>query len=466
MRRGWVFQNKTAATSASAGDLSDKTMSLTATLGALLLSVVLIIGACGESTSETGTDGDDSADTSSDTTAGDTTDGADHSSDHSGEGAHEDTDGTADATDTTDAADHVDTGNDATAETMIDVDSQDQEFVDGVVLTNSLLLSAEDSTTDASNAAALTAGDLFHRVEGGIGFVNDILHIVFDRVADIVHSEPSVRRVRFRRWDGQHNGFTWRFALLRVPNHRRFHYSLKVRPGDAADDAPYKRVMWGAFVRAQGARHRGAGRVHFNFDRMKEVHTDFAWSGRAQVRFRNHGDVRVVNVGVRNVVSPHNDEPLSSIAQYRRGAAGKRHFKFISRAEVFAGDGGRERFSARAKWRRDLGGRIVARVFGADVPGDNDHNRVRIRGCWDADRNWNWVETTPADLAGFPNEGSIDDCVSHYSEELVDVSEPDDVQVDPDTESSWELDDFDVGDELPSENDAAEGSAPSDDEST
>jgi hypothetical protein len=351
--------------------------------------------------------------------------------------------------------------------------TSDSEYDEGVLDVDGLLLS--DGTTDAT---ALTASGLFDFVKNGIGFTNDLLHEVFDRLKTATEGEPAVRKKGFRQWTGTtSDGIEWRFSLNRGKDDEksRFRYGFQVKDpnhdhasttdnandaGDLKPDADgWRRVLWGAFKKEESKR--GIGRIHFNFDRLKKVKTDSQWSGKVEFRFRNHGAKRVVNVGMKKLVTPENSTPINAVAQFAKGEDGKRHFRFSHRKNV-VGDSAsdKEWIAARAKWKIGVGGVLGALVAGGDVE-ENAAGKKRggVRACWGTDQSsdagWLWIDAKPDGFADLTDKGTRDDCVDAFDEDLEEST--DDDSATEVTDSAYELGDFDVGTELPSEADSAEG---------
>ena len=182
---------------------------------------------------------------------------------------------------------------------------------------------------------------------------------------------------------------------------------------------------------------------------LKAIKGDaFRWDGLAHVRFLNLADRRVVGVGLKNVTSPDNDEPITGIAQYAKGPLGTRVYRFLSRVDLVGGEG-REWFGARAAWHRGVGGAMQAVVAGGDVPAPP--GRYLVTACWDKDLEPVRIDAEP-DVAEIPEKGEVGDCIEEFTSV---AAQP----VDPDSPEAWEDGgDFEV-EELPSEAESGEDSA-------
>jgi len=301
------------------------------------------------------------------------------------------------------------------------------EFDDALPETSTLLLTVDD-TEEAEGALtqALEADSLFGKVRDSIGYANAVLHQVFDDLRALATAQNKVvERPNYRRWDGTRNGVDYQLHLARgLIVRRKFTYGLKARAAGTED--PYKLVLWGAFV--VKAPRRGARRINFAFDRLKAIKgDDFAWDGRAHIRFLNHGGSRIVGVGVKNLVSPQNAEAMTGIAQYAKGPAGTRIYRFLTRQDLLGGEA-REWFGARAVWHRGVGGVMQAILSGGDVAVDPP--RHVLHACWDENLDPIRIDAEP-DIADLTETGAVGDCV----EEFLNVDVP---PVDPDQPEAWE----------------------------
>ncbi len=327
----------------------------------------------------------------------------------------------------------------------------EDEFDDAIIDPMTLVLSVED-TAEGELTQALEADSLFAKVRDSIGYVNGVLHQVFGNMKAIAKPDNlQAKRLLFRRWEVDHEGLHWQLNLAKAAARPLFVYGLRAKPVDA-EDTEYQKILWGAFHR-KGVR-QGAGLVTFALDRLKGLKgDDFGWDGRAHVRWLRAGGHLVVGAGMKNLVSPENAEAITGIAQYARGPAGVRLYRFLTRIDLVGGEA-REVFGARAVWHKGVGGIMDAILTGGDVP--DDPGRYRLHACWDANLDPILVDATP-DVEEIPEVGETGDCVDAF-QEYVANHDP----VDPDDPEAWEDGgDFAIED-LPGEDAAAEDNAAED----
>jgi len=323
-------------------------------------------------------------------------------------------------------------------------------FSDAIVDPVALALTVED-TAEGELTQALEADSLFAKVQASIGYVNDTLHEVFGKLKVLAVPENNVaKRVLFRRWEATHDGIDYRLNLAKAALRPVFTYGLLGKP-EGAEDAEYKVLMWGAFARA-GVGY-GAGLVTFALDRHKLLKgDDYPWDGKAQIRWLRAEGRLVVGAGMKNLVSPHHAEPMTGIAQYARGPAGVRLYRFLTKIDLVGGEA-REVFGARAVWHKGVGGIMDAILTRGDIPADP--GRYLLHACWDANLDPILVDATP-DVDEIPEVGEVGDCVEAFAE-YVENHAP----VDPDQPEAWEEGDEFAIDDLPAD-DAGEDNAADD----